>query len=142
LVIWGAIITILVVIAVFSLRAGAINLGSRSEYLEKLPGDVGQLAFWIRRVKSGPYPRWFLARSLAEVALELLRGRGANVERGGQMKGPGWEPGGDIQEYLETAMRSTPATFARQLESAHVENDPETETVVQYLESYAENSND
>jgi hypothetical protein len=142
MIIWGLIVAAIVVIAGLSLRGGTLDLSSRRERLEKMPGEVGQLSFWIRRSKHGPYPRWYVARTLADVALELLRGRGANTERGGQMKGPGWNPPGDIQDYLETAMRSTPATFARQLESAHVANDPEAESIVEYLETYAENSND
>ncbi len=91
---------------------------------------------------SADYPRWYLARTLADLALEILRGRGASAERGGQIQGPGWEPPGDIQPYLETASRTTPATFSRQLDSAQVHRDPEAESVIEYLELYMESSNE
>jgi hypothetical protein len=139
---WGALLVLLVVIAVFSLRGGTPGLYARREQVDELPGEVGQLAFWIRRSKHGPYPRWYLARTLAELALDLLRGRGADAERGGQLTGPGWEPPENTQAYLETAMRTTPATFSRQLEQAEVDRDPEAESVIEYLESYAETAND
>lgn len=140
---WVALLVFLVIIAIFSLRGWTLGLYARREQVDELPGEVGQLAFWIRRSKHGPYPRWYLARTLAELALDLLRGRGADAERGGQLNGPGWEPPANTQAYLETAMRTTPATFSRQLElTKMVDRDPEAESVVEYLESYAETSND
>ncbi|MBI4731923.1 MAG: hypothetical protein HY781_07335 [Chloroflexi bacterium] len=141
-ILWGVALIGVAVIAGMSLRVGTLHLRARRGSIEKLPGEVGQLAFWIRRARHGPYPRWYLARTLADLALEILRGRGANAERGGQLQGPGWEPPGEIQPYLETAVRTTPATFGRQLDSAQVHADPEAESVVEYLESYMENSND
>lgn len=141
-ILWGVALIGVAVIAGMSLRVGTLRLRARRGRIEKLPGEVGQLAFWIRRARHGPYPRWYLARTLADLALEILRGRGANAERGGQLQGPGWEPPGEIQPYLETAVRTTPATFGRQLESAQVHTDPEAESVVEYLESYMESSND
>ncbi len=139
---WGLVLTGVVVIAGISLRIGTLNLRSRRGRIDKLPGEVGQLAFWVRRARHGPYPRWYLARTLADLALEILRGRGASAERGGQIQGPGWEPPGDIQPYLETASRTTPATFSRQLDSAQVHRDPEAESVIEYLELYMESSNE
>lgn len=142
LAVWSVVVAAVVVIAALSLRDGELRLRGRSGHAEKFTGEVRQLAFWIQRARHGPYPRWYLARTLAEVAREFLHGRGENVERGGQLKGPEWAPPGEVQEYLQTALQSTPATFARQLESARLESDPEAETIVSYLETYAENTND
>lgn len=139
---WGALVFVLTALAVFSLRGGTLGLSARRGQVDELPGEVSQLAFWIRRARHGPYPRWYLARALAELALDLLRGRGADAERGGQLNGPGWEPPGETQAYIETAMRTTPATFSRQIEAAKVGSDPDPESVVEYLESYAEALND
>jgi hypothetical protein len=141
-ILWGLALIAIIVIAVMSLRAGTLHLRIRRERIDKLPGEVGQLAFWIRRSHHGPYPRWYLARILADLALEILRERGASAERSGRLLGPGWAPPGKIQPYLETAIRTTPATFSRHLESAGVTIDPTAESVVEYLESYMENSND
>jgi hypothetical protein len=141
-ILWSLVVIGVIVIAGISLRAGTLGLRSRRPRIDKLPGEVGQLAFWVRRAHHGPYPRWYLARTLADLAIEVLRGRGASAERGGQIQGSGWEPPGDIQPYLETASRTTPATFGRQLDSARVHRDPEAESVIEYLESYMESSND
>jgi hypothetical protein len=140
--IWGIAIAIIIVSAGFALRIGTFRLGGRREQVDRFPGEVEQLSFWIRRAKRGIYPRWYLARTLADLSLELLRGQGANAERGEQLNGPEWNPPQDVQAYLEKALHSTPVTFASQLESAHVSSDPEAESIVKYLESYAENSND
>jgi hypothetical protein len=141
-ILWGLMLTGIIVIAGLSLRIGSLRLQSRRNRYEKIPGDVGQLAFWIRRLHHGPYPRWYLARTLADLALEILRDRGGTSERGEQLRGPDWEPPGDIQPYLNTAIRTTPATFGRQLDSAHIKNEPDVETIVEYLESYMESAND
>jgi hypothetical protein len=142
LIFWGLALLGVIIIAGMSLKAGSLQLRIRRARMEKLPGEVGQLAFWIRRRGHGPYPRWYLARVLGDLAIDILRGRGASAERGGRLSGPGWDPPGEIQPYLETAVRTTPATFSRQLESAGVKGDPETESIVGYLESYSENTND
>lgn len=141
-ILWLAVVAVVLLAAGLSLRGATLHLGVREAHKSKSLGEVAQLSYWIRRSKQSIYSRWYLARTLANLALELLRGRGADVERGGLLRGPEWDPPGKIRAYLETAMQSTPATFAGQLQSAGVENDPEAETIVEYLETYAENFHD
>ncbi|MGB8213943.1 MAG: hypothetical protein WCE68_10335 [Anaerolineales bacterium] len=141
-VIWGIVVTASLIIAGFSLRTASFTFHSRGQRAEKMLGQVGDLSFWIGRSKDGPYPRWYVAHTLAELALELLRRRGVDPGHGEQLKGPGWSPPKDVQAYLEIALRSTPASFARQLNFAQMPDLPDTESIIKYLESYAENSND
>ncbi len=141
-ILWGVTLVGIVVIASTCLRSGAPSLRIHRKRGEKQPGPVGQLAFWIRRSQHGPYPRWYLARTLAELALEILRRRGVNAERDGSLNGPSWEPPQEIQTYLETAIHSTPATFNRQLNATGILTDPDASEIITYLESYMENSND
>ncbi len=140
-IIWGVVVTGAVIIAAVSLKGGNITFLRHKERHESLPGEVNQLAFWIRSSKRGPYPRWYLARTFADLAIELLRNRGENVERGGLIKGPDWNPPGTTREYLDTAMHSTPATFARLIESNHVGEDPNPDEIIKYFESYMEEIN-
>jgi hypothetical protein len=141
-ILWGLTLVAIAVIAGACLRIGVPRLYIKRKRGEKQPGPVGQLAFWIRRAQHGPYPRWYLARTLADLALEILRRRGVNAERDGTLNGPSWEPPREIQTYLETAIHATPATFSRQLNANGISTDPDTAEIITYLESYMENSND
>lgn len=139
---WILTMVMLIIIAIRSLSAESIHLRGRQKAAERPLGEVGQLAFWIARSPLGFYPRWYLARTLSDLALDVLRGRGVNAERGGKLQGPNWNPPGQAQGYLETAMRTTPASFGRQLEISQVSEDPRAESIVDYLESYVESTND
>jgi hypothetical protein len=141
-ILWGFTLIGVVCIAALSLRGRNLHERSHRKKIDKIAGEVSQLAFWIRRKDHGPYPRWYLARKLGHISQEILRGRGGNIEASGKLSGPGWEPPGEIQSYLETALRSTPATFSRQLEANHVSTDPEVGSIVEYLEQFLENNNE
>lgn len=107
-------------------------------------GAVHQLAFWLERSHRSAYARWYVARTLADLALDLLGERTGNRRRSGEgLEDAGWNPPPDIQEYLQLALRLSPAGFARKESSsqaAALENDPEQ--VVAYLESILENIHD
>lgn len=138
---WVVVLIGVAVIAILSLRIGVLNFHVHRRSVEKLPGEVGQLAFWMNRFERGTYPRWYLARTLADLAHQILQERGSDAERGGDLEGPGWKPPGDIQLYLETALHTTPVTFKRQLERNGITTEPDMGSIINYLESYMESSN-
>ena len=141
-VLWAAAIACMLGLAAWSVGTARISLPEEWNLSQKELGDVHQLSFWLRRIKRGPYPRWFVAHTLADLALEILRGRGSSVERGGQLAGPGWNPPENIQKYLEAAMRSTPATFGQKIRQVGITSDPEPKAILDYLENYMENSDE
>lgn len=141
-IIWGMIIVGVVIIASINLHGGNITFHHPKEHHSRLPGEVNQMAFWIRSAKRSAYSRWYLARTCADLAMELLRSRGENVERAGNIKGPGWNPPGNTREYLEIALHSTPATFARLFTADQAREDPDPKEIIKYFESYLEDSYD
>jgi hypothetical protein len=131
----------LVLVAVLGLAFWALG-GTRMVFpIDRLrqPGGQAQgreLAFWLGRVNNGPYQRWFVARHLANLAIDMLRARGAQIERGSRLAGPGWNPPEEIQKYLEAAMYSSPTTFGPAAKSAGLQTDPPIQAVIEYLETY------
>jgi len=105
-------------------------------------GDVQQLSFWIDRGHKGSYSRWHLARRLADLALEILESRGANVKATRRLSGPGWNPPPGVQRYLETALRTTYADYSRNSATESDSSlDADVSSVIAYLESLLENDN-
>lgn len=145
---WPLVLTIVLVLGISSLRIVDWNFHIDRERKTELHGEVDQMSFWLERIdhqrlfSETPYPRWYVARTLANLAVEILNRRGVSEVRGGELRGSGWSPSPDIQKYLEIALRSTPATFAHMLEAASLKNVPDVDTVIQYLESFVENNND
>jgi len=147
---WPLILIVLVVIGLSGLRIVDWNVQLGGERKVELHGDVYQMAFWLERLdrlnlfkdgfRQNPYPRWYVARTMADLAVDILNRRGVHDGRGGQLRGPGWAPPPDIQKYLEISLLSNPATFSKMLEAASLTNVPDVETVIQYLESFVENS--
>lgn len=120
-----------------------IEIGRRRDERPRR-GAVRQMAFWLERSHRSAYARWYVARSLADLALDLLGGRTGGRRRSEDLAGAGWDPPPEIQEYLESALRLSPAGFARNEPSspqvAALEYDPER--VVAYLESILESIHD
>jgi hypothetical protein len=115
----------------------------REERRQSFPGDVQQLAYWIARSRKGIFSRWHLARRLADLALEILESRGSNVKATRQLKGPGWNPPPPVQKYLETALRTSYADFAKRSASEPESSlDTDVNLVIEYLESLVESEHD
>jgi hypothetical protein len=116
---------------------------SRRERYHLYPGEVQQLAYWIARSRKSIYSRWHLARRLADLSLEILESLGSNVKRTRQLTGPGWNPPPDVRKYLETALRTSYADFAKRSASESESSlDANAQLVIEYLESILENEND
>lgn len=145
---WPLVLAIVLVLGVSSLRIAAWDFRMARERKTELHNEVYLMSFWLERIThqgrfvDSPYPRWYVARTLANLAVEILNRRGGSEVRGGELRGSGWAPPPETQKYLEIALRSTPATFGRMLEAASLTNVPDVESVIQYLESFVENNND
>jgi hypothetical protein len=139
---WNLALVLVFAVALFSLSAK--RFGRLSGWIRRQPtrSRGHELAFWLKRVNDGAYQRWYVAHHLAHLAIDILRARGVQIERGDALAGPGWDPPEHIQKYLQAAMYSSPATFGRAARAAGVEKDPSPEAVVAYFETYVETSNE
>jgi hypothetical protein len=112
-------------------------------------GDIYHLAFWLASVPrqsqfagslhQNSYSHWYVARYLANLAVDILNSRGAIEDRENQLQGPGWSPPPNIQNYLEIGLRSNPVKFRQKLNASRLII-PEAEEVIRYLESYVEST--
>jgi hypothetical protein len=109
-----------------------------------LPGPVEELSFWLQKDRSGIFPKWYVARLLADLALNLLdRKSQEKVER--QLMGPGWDPPAEVQKYLEAALKTSYTEYQRTGRAGARLSTPfdgDLEPVIEYLESLLENEND
>lgn len=136
------LVAIAIIFVIVLVRA---DWAERESYEERTiyPGDVQQLSFWITRGKKGTYSRWHMARRLADLALDILESRGMNAKATRRLSGPGWNPPPKIQKYLETALHTTYADYARKSATEPESSlDIDVKLVVAYLESLLENDND
>jgi hypothetical protein len=141
--IWIGVLVVLAIILLFVLLRAEWGEKEVTEERQIYPGDVQQLSFWIDRGRKGAYSRWHLARRMADVALEILESRGANAKATRQLSGPGWNPPPKVQKYLETALRTTYADYARKSATASESSlDTDVQSVIDYLESLLESDND
>lgn len=136
---WIFVLVVLAVILVFVLIRADWGERDVAEGRPLYPGDVQQLSFWIDRGRRGAYSRWHLARRLADLALDILESRGVNAKATRRLDGPGWNPPPAVQKYLETALRTTYADYARKSATESESSlDTDVPSVVAYLESLLE----
>ena len=137
---WPLILILVLLLGLSGLRIVEWNVQLGREKKMELRGEVHQTAFWLERLeRQNPYPRWYVARTLADLAVDILNRRGAAEGRSLRLQGPGWAPPPEVQKYLEIALQSNPATFTKMLDASRIAV-PNVETVIQYLECFVENS--
>ena len=129
------------VIGLVSFRLSDFGDWARSEGKNTIHGEVQQMAFWFDRAHHSAYSRWHVARALAELAMDMVGKRAGGDRRGQQLEDPGWDPPPAIQDYLQSALRLSPANFSKYIpssEAAPLNQDPEP--AVAYLETIMENN--
>jgi hypothetical protein len=151
---WPIVLVFVLVIGFFSLHLLDFSLlftqpEKTNLHGEGLHGDVYQLAFWLESVqrqsqfvgrrRQDSYSHWYVARTLANLAVDILKSRGAIEDHENRLQGPGWLPPPNIQNYLETGLRSNPVKFKQMLNAAQL-TVPDAEEVIRYLESYVEST--
>ena len=131
------------VIGLVSFRLADFSDWTRGEGKNRVIGEVQQMAFWFERAQHSAYSRWHVARALAELGMDLLGKRAGGDRRGQSLEGPGWDPPPEIHEYLQSALRMSPANFSKYIlssEAASLNQDPEP--AISYLETFMENNNE
>ncbi len=151
---WQIVAVIVILIGLLSLHLVDFNLlVTPFEKTNKndgaAQGEVGHLALWLENLqrqpqfarsrRQGSYAQWYVARSLATLAVDLLNRQEANEEREKRLQGPGWSPPANIQSYLEIGLRSNPVMFKQKINAARLPV-PEAEEVIRYLETYVEST--
>jgi len=98
----------------------------------------------LRRAESGIYFRWLVANRLGKLAYQILLHRESGRPRSvfAPLVGTDWEPGRDLQKYLETGLHGSFADFPNSGRfSAHQPTplDLDVGDAVDFLESQVEN---
>ena len=146
---WPIVLVFVLVIGFLSLHLIDPDLHFTQQEKTNLHGDVYQMAFWLESIprhaqfagslRQNAYSHWYVARYLANLAVDILNSHGAIEDRENRLQGPGWSPPPNIQNYLETGLRSNPVKFKQMLTAAQL-TIPDVEEVIRYLESYVENT--
>jgi len=106
---------------------------------------VENLAFWLQRSKGGVFPKWHIARLLAEIAVQLLERREAGEKSISRLSDLDWKPPAAVERYLDAALKTNYTDYprTRRLGQQPVTPfDQDVEPVVDYLESLLESEND
>jgi len=141
---WVLTVLAAAVLAALSLRLPNLDGWRRSKKETPVRGPVEEMSFWLQRRRSGAYPRWYVARLLADLGVSLL-GRKSQEQRDRQLAGPGWNPPAGVKNYLETALKSNYTEFQRRSrlgERPSTAFDEDLDPVLDYLESILESEND
>jgi hypothetical protein len=111
---------------------------------QPVQGPVESLAHWIRRTRGGTYYKWLVAHRLGKLAHQMLAQREGNRPRPmfSPLAGADWQPGPELQEYLETGLHGSFADFpgGRKLAgpAGRTPLDLEIAEAIEFLESKAE----
>ena len=140
---WVFLLVIVIAMLGFVLIGTDLGRWIRTEPQRELPGDVQRLASWIARSRKSIFSRWHLARRLADLSLEIIESWGTNVTEARKLIGPDWNPPHAVQEYLETALRTSYADFSHKKTGKTKSSlDGDINVVVEYLESLVESEHD
>jgi len=144
--IWWWVITFIVLfILVFSL-APQPKFRYREEAKPKPPqGQVEVFAIWIRKAEKGIYFKWLVANRLGKLAYQILLHRESGRPRSvfAPLLGSDWEPGKELQQYLETGLHGSFADYpnpGRLSGHQHTPLDLSVTAAVDFLESQIDNS--
>jgi hypothetical protein len=142
---WVIVLGIAVLIALATIPIGIESRRSRKDQGVDLLGPVENLAFWLERSRSGIFPKWHIARILAEVALQLLERREPGEKPPSRLSASGWNPPDSVRRYLDAALKTTYTNYPRSHRSGRQSATPfdqDVEPVVEHLESLLESEND
>ena len=140
---WWVIIFLVLLMLAFSL---VTEPGFRPRMIIKskpAQGQVESLAVWIRKGEKGIYFKWLVANRLGKLAYQILLHRESGRPRSvfAPLLGIDWEPGKELQQYLETGLHGSFADFPHtgSLSPQHTPLDLNVNEAVEFLESQVEN---
>jgi len=111
---WWWVITFLVLfMLVFSLLTQPGFRPRTTIKSKPTQGAVEGLAIWIRKAEKGTYFKWLVANRLGKLAYQILLHRESGRPRSvfAPLLGIDWEPGKELQQYLETGLHGSFADF-------------------------------
>ena len=110
---WWVIISIVLIILVFSLIPQPRLHRSGGQKGNPSPGQVEGLAIWLRKADKGIYFKWLVANRLGKLAYQILLHRESGRPRTvfTPLLGVDWEPGKELQQYLETGLHGSFADY-------------------------------
>jgi len=81
--------------------------------MPKVSGQIESLADWLHNTKRGMYFKWLVANRLGKLAFQILLQREHGKPRSvfAPLKGDGWEPSVEVQEYLERGLHGSFADY-------------------------------
>jgi hypothetical protein len=141
---WWVIVFFILFMLAFSLMTEP-RVQPRAPVKSKPPqGQVEGLAEWIRKGEKGIYFKWLVANRLGKLAYQILLQRENGRPRSvfAPLLGTDWEPGKELQRYLEAGLHGSFADFpnARNLSTRqHTPLDLKVTEAVDFLESQVEN---
>jgi hypothetical protein len=140
---WFLLLIVMLLVAIASVAVVRPPDGKKKE--RKFPqwGSVARLAFWIERSKRSNYSKWHVARMLAETGLQILEFRERRPLPERKLEGKDWHPPAPIQDYLQTALKTTFAEYSQRpsfLSRPKTPLDQDLAGVIEYLESQLEES--
>ena len=142
---WIIVIGVAVLIALVTIPLGAASGRSREDRETESLGPVENLAFWLQRSRSGVYPKWHIARYLAEIAVQLFQRHEADGTVPARLPDLDRKPPEAVSRYLDAALRTSYTDYPRVRRFGRPPATPfdqDVEPVVDYLESLLENEND
>jgi hypothetical protein len=109
-----------------------------------LQGQVEGLAISLRKAEKGIYFKWLVANRLGKLAYQILLHRESGRPRSvfAPLLGTDWEPGKELQKYLETGLHGSFADFpntGRLSAPRRTPLDLNVAEAVEFLEAQVEN---
>lgn len=142
---WWIVVFGVLAMLVFSLVPRS-RLRSGAEVKRKPQlGQVESLAGWLHKSERGIYFKWLVANRLGKLAYEILLQRESGRPRSvfAPLLGLDWEPTKELQNYLETGLHGSFASFSNAHRPFQAPQktplDLDVTEAVEFLESQVEN---
>ena len=142
---WIPLLALLILMTIGSFYTGSGKNKRPDEAGTSQAGMIQRMAVWIEESRHGVYFKWRLARLLAELAQGILVRRLGHGLSMGELYGHEWDPPPDVQDYLQSALKTTYADYPRSnpiLPPPRTPFDRPLEPVIEYLESQMENEHE
>jgi hypothetical protein len=144
--IWWLVVVIIVLFMIMFSLVPQTKFRRRAEEKAKPQlGSVEDLARWLGRADRGVYFKWLVANRLGKLAYQMLLRRESGRPRSvfAPLVGADWDPGKELQSYLETGLHGSFADYpnVRHLPGAPQRTplDLDVREAVEFLESQMEN---
>lgn len=110
---WAVIVFIVLFFLIFSLLPQPRFRRRAEQKVRQSQGQVERMATWLGKAEKGVYFKWLIANRLGKLAYQILIQRESGRPRSifAPLVGVDWEPGKELQHYLETGLHGSFADF-------------------------------